>query len=1663
MIFIVYQHDSYKEYMLPNIDNSDFSILIDRYIFGFSEDINLRFEMADGCRYILSTDKYSLFCSGTDEKKHLLTDGDILTIKTFHGEEFRGIISESTPQLKVIEKYDLANTSYISIGEDADSIICYSFNDLVSNNHCEIRRQDDGFYIYDKSTNGIFLNNRKVGRTYKLAFGDTVSVFGLHLVYLGDTLGVASSYGDLEINGRYLKKKEMDRIPGNRTTVKNDSKKQYFSRSPRIIPPIDSEEVVIESPPSPKFTKRKPLLYTIGPAFTMAIPMLLGSSMAIISSTSSGRYAGAFMYTGIITAVCSAIIGVVWGLLNMRYVRQSEATEEQERFNAYGNYLIEKVEKLKKSYGENAESMHSMYPSASDCCKADGTTYTLWNRNCSHGDFLFCRLGLGDIPFQVNINIPKEKFDVVYDELREKPSIIKKEYEMLRGVPVGIDMYTTKLFGIVGGNNKVGAFDILYDIVSQVAVTNCYTDVKMVFVYDERELLNKGDLDFAKWLPHVWSENKSTRYVASNRTEASDIFYELASVFRRREEEGCGLTPEKNCIKRPHYLIFITDPTLLDGQLIAKYIYDPKPEYGLTTFIMSDAYNNLPNECENIIENDKYFTGIYNAVNYGSEKRAVRFDRVSSSELDSLAKRLSGIQVNEAETTLDVPSRLDFMEMYGVHSLKDLHVEERWRKNRTFNTMRVLIGKKAGGDNCFLDIHEKFHGPHGLVAGTTGSGKSELLQTYILSLAVNYSPEDVAFFVIDYKGGGMANLFSDLPHMIGQISNLSGNQVRRAMISIKSENMRRQRLFNECGVNNINLYTRLYKNHEISTPVPHLFIIIDEFAELKKEQPDFMRELISVAQVGRSLGVHLILSTQKPSGTVDDNIWSNSKFRLCLRVQDRQDSIDMLHKPDAAYITQAGRAYLQVGNDEIYELFQSGWSGAVFDDSESEKKAEIAEMILPTGKTAIVGSRAQIKHKENERREWYISIVKVAVETLKAYGLSDISEIKFTDRVLVESFITSLMKRMNALHLNYKDTNSNRHSLERFLENWPSGEVDPECIVDQIIKDTIRSGSKLPEKRDRTQLEAIVNYLSSVSKRADYNYNLKLWLPILSDVIYLDGIKSFKDVSFNGGIWPETGKKWGLSATVGIYDDPENQAQLPFIVDFGENGNYAVCGMVVSGKSTFIQTLMYSLACKYSPEHISMYLIDFSSHMLSPFEYAPHCGGVIYDQDSEKLSRFFNMLNAEMDRRKALFGGGNYIQYVQVYGKSFPAWVVAIDNYAGFREKTDGAYDDQVLRLVKEGIGYGIYFVVTAGGFSMSEIPGRIADNIRTSVSLELGDKFKYMDVMRTTRLSIMPEIGIKGRGLAYIEGNILEFQTALSVEAEDDFSRAKMLTEQFVEMNNSWDGARAKRIPEIPQNPMWDDLCKTDEYAEKINDSIGLLPFAYSEKDASIYSIDLSKVYCYCISGKSRTGKTNVLKAIMKSAAERGGRIVVFEKGLQELKRIAEQYVAEYLATDREVFDFLADIKDVFVKRNKLKRDYINEGLTDSEIYSKMKQQEPVYIFISNMDTFIESVYRPEAGVGEMKGFVENVMEKGILHNIFIFACINNETVAVTSTYKAYKNFVSYKTGIHLGGNVSTQKIFAFRNIPYSEQSKAMKKGVGLVPSKDDDTMADRVIVPLV
>lgn len=1652
----VYTDNTFKELFLPSINNADYTLVLERGDFGIPSDVSLKMEVLNDRWIIFADDGYRLVQNGEDKEQINFRNKNSFKVVTDDNMEFSFVAIESERSIETIGKYDIKNISEITIGKSSECDIQYEGIGLVSRLHAKLLNINNTLYVEDYSLNGTFVGTRRINGRVPLKFGECVNIFGLHIVYFGNFIAVNASYGDVQINSSRLKICDVSKLYSGPLYNKGKMPdKQFFHRSPRNTPLINTEAVEIEAPPAPKNRQERPAILTIGPSFTMALPMLLGCTVAIVAMQSTGGHSSAFMFTGVITAVASAIIGVIWAVVNMRYSKKADAQEESNRFERYSDYLVKIADDLKNKYQQNVSALYQMYPAADECCNYNKENPQLWSRNRTHEDFLYQRIGIGDMPFQVKISAPEEKFSLISDELASKPQMLAESYRTLKNVPVGIDLLENHLIGIIGDNRKNNAVEIARSLAVQIAANNCYTDVKMVFVYDGSNRDLAEEWGFAKWLPHVWSEDRKTRYIATNKNEAGDVFYELAKIIRvRADEENQYNNPNEKLCPKPYYILFVSDPELLEGELISKYIFDAKDVYGLTTVLLEESYENLPNVCNQVIENTSEFTGSYSMNGGRQSGRHISFDIVSRYSAESFARRLLGIEVMEIENGGEIPASLTFFDMYKVTSLEQFHILERWRKNRTYDSMKVLVGKKAGNSDCYLDIHEKYHGPHGLIAGTTGSGKSETLQTYMLSLAINYGPDDVGFFVIDFKGGGMANLFSNLPHMLGQISNLSGNQVRRAMLSIKSENLRRQRIFSEFGVNHINSYTRLLKNHEATEPIPHLFIIIDEFAELKREEPEFMRELISVAQVGRSLGVHLILATQKPSGTVDDNIWSNSKFRLCLRVQDRQDSFDMLHRHDAAYLTNSGRCYLQVGNDEIFELFQSGWSGAVYDENMSNR-ADIATMLNMSGKAAIVGNRIKFKQKENKRFKF---LSQIAAHLLNAKAVLDISSDRLVlDSELREAVVEKAFETINESGLDYPYSKYNAQRMSEYLKNLVESEsTDIDNMVKSVIELSKENGFKLPEFREKTQLDAIVEYIADVAEKNGYKKELALWMPVLPTQMYLNSIEGF--VEWENG-WQSKNQKWDLDVVIGLCDDPENQNQFPLTINFAENGNHAVCGMVVSGKSTFLQSALYAIINKYSPEQVSIYALDFSSRMLGAFEGCPHFGGIMYENDTDRINKFFNMIESELRERKELLKGGTYQQYVRANGQVLPSIIICIDNYANFREKTNNAFDDIMLRLSRDGVGYGVFLLVSSAGFGPAEIPNRMADNIRTVFCLEMGDKFKYADTMHIMHIDIMPEADVKGRGLASMGTGVLEFQTALALEANDDFDRTEKIKSVCRNMAEGWKGKTARKIPEIPQTPVWSEFAGSDEFA-KASDKNQYLPFGYNSEDASVYSVDLASTYCYMITGKSRSGKTNCLKIMIKSAAQSNSEICVIDTQSEELKMLCSEIGGKYISTKKEMFDYWNELIPTFKERNQKKRSYVSEGIDDYGIFCKMNEEKRIYIFVADYSDFIKTVYTPSADIGAMNGFLENIMEKGFLHNIFFIGCMNSDEISAVSGHRLYSIITSYKSGIHFGGNVFKQKIFDFSSLSFSEQNKSLKPGIGLVSSAEEGTVT-KVIVP--
>ena len=269
-------------------------------------------------------------------------------------------------------------------------------------------------------------------------------------------------------------------------------------------------------------------------------------------------------------------------------------------------------------------------------------------------------------------------------------------------------------------------------------------------------------------------------------------------------------------------------------------------------------------------------------------------------------------------------SKHTFLAMYNAEKAENLDISA----IRTFyekkRGLKALIGYGEEDELVALDLAENGDGPHGMIAGTTGSGKSELLSTMILSLAVNYSPEHLQFILIDFKGGGISSVFSSgntpLAHLSGTLTNLDDDLKERVLFALRNECIRREKCFLSAASEGYSVRKLEEYNRRMSETgeksMPELAVVVDEFAQLKAEYPEFLKELIAIARIGRSLGIHLILATQKPAGSMSDEIRANMKFRICLRTADRNDSMEVLHSPEASALRKPGE-FMMLKEGEI--------------------------------------------------------------------------------------------------------------------------------------------------------------------------------------------------------------------------------------------------------------------------------------------------------------------------------------------------------------------------------------------------------------------------------------------------------------------------------------------------------------------------------------------------------------------------------------------------------------------------------------------------------------------------------------------------------------------------------------------------------------------------
>ena len=846
----------------------------------------------------------------------------------------------------VFHNYMMREGTEIVIGRSQYCDIFYD-NDVVSREHARLRYEKGTWYIESqKSANGIFVNDVRVEQC-ELCPMDRIYIWGLMIIVGYGYIAVNDQHEGVHISERLIyRMQSAQEDVHSESSVIDQEKDALFNRKPRNHIGLSDNKIKIEPPPPSMKNGGMPMLLRLGSSMAMgASSMFTGNAMMMVSS-------------------------VMFPFLSQKYTEKERAEYETLRQEKYSEYLKKKDKEIQEEILYEQTMLNEQYPVFEKVLMLGREEKRLWERRNIDEDFLVLRLGTGNVPLKAVLDYPEKRFQLDEDELEDSMYKLAENPYVIKNTAIRTSLTEHFISGMLGEHSLIIKFAKM--MIMQIALLHSYDEVKMAF------LMNKEDLkalEFIRFLPHAWDNQKSVRFIASEQNEVYRLGREL------KKEIEADLTKEKDLSeilkRRPYYIIFAFDKKLFDSMELLKGILQKEKNAGISIIT---AFPKLPKECTKVYSIKKNGTGrMLYLKETNKEPEQFQIETYNEKVADAVMNKIANLNLMTISQEFTLPKMVTFLEMFGAGKIEHLNVQGRWKESNPVQSLAAPIGVATDGTVFCLDLHEKYQGPHGLIAGMTGSGKSEFIITYILSMAVNYHPDEVAFVLIDYKGGGLAGAFDDpkrgihLPHLVGTMTNLDGAAIQRSMMSIQSELKRRQRIFNEAksianeGTMDIYSYQKLRRKGVVKEAIPHLFIISDEFAELKAQKPEFMDQLISTARIGRSLGVHLILATQKPAGVVNDQILSNTKFRVCLRVQDKMDSMDMLKRPEAAELKETGRFYLQVGYNEFFAMGQSAWCGAPYEPQEEVivQKDDTIQFIDMTGQS-ILTTRPVQKKMESE-------------------------------------------------------------------------------------------------------------------------------------------------------------------------------------------------------------------------------------------------------------------------------------------------------------------------------------------------------------------------------------------------------------------------------------------------------------------------------------------------------------------------------------------------------------------------------------------------------------------------------------------------------------------------------------------------------------------------
>lgn len=787
-----------------------------------------------------------------------------------------------------------AGASEIGRGKDTDVTLTDS---MVSKLHARVNVTDTVEIIDLGSSNGVLVGGQPTGRSVlraedRVTLGDTVLRVERHT-------GAAAS----EAAGAVA-----------------------FNRGPYLDPQYPGQEFKVPEPPQPPGRQRFPII-------PMLMPILMGALLFLITRQ-----------TASVVFVALSPLLMIGQAIETRIAGKKEFAKESEAFRVALADLDAQLTTAREE--EVAGRLHEQ-PSTEDVVDAiHARGRLLWARRPDRHGFLSLRLGLGELGSRHEIELPGQNRTT--PELWTEVLDLRARHATVQPVPVVGPLRELGTIGVAGA--RADAVGAMRGLLTQVVGLHSPAEVVLCAIASSAAA---SEWDWLKWLPHTSSDHTPLGgdHLACNPPACSALVSELTELIDQRTV-GRG----DEAAPLPAVVVLVEDDAPVERNRLVS-IAERGRAAGVYVLWLAPTSDRLPAACGMFLEVDpSTHSVVVGRIEDGSAVAPVASPELDAANAKEIARLLAPVTDAGAlaDDDSDLPRSVSFVSHLGLEVMHTPDaVIERWQmsdslpttepRRRRSQSLSAYVGQGAAAP-LVLDL--RLHGPHALVGGTTGAGKSELLQSWIMGLAMNQSPARVTFLFVDYKGGAAFSECVNLPHSIGLVTDLSPHLVRRALRSLDAELRYREHVLQRKKAKDL---LELEKRGDPETP-PSLVIVVDEFAALVQEVPEFVDGVVNVAQRGRSLGLHLILATQRPAGVIKDNLRANTNLRLALRMADEDDSNDVIGTKQAAAFDPSlpGRAVAKLGPGRLTP-FQTAYLGGWTEERPPEPVITVETLVFGAG------------------------------------------------------------------------------------------------------------------------------------------------------------------------------------------------------------------------------------------------------------------------------------------------------------------------------------------------------------------------------------------------------------------------------------------------------------------------------------------------------------------------------------------------------------------------------------------------------------------------------------------------------------------------------------------------------------------------------------------